>query len=158
MPVSKKRKKSDDGEKPQSPTPPETVIHRSTLTTMVGIAIALGLVGCLIFGGGQKSTTIAVIVPSLSAQGQKGAQTFDRVCLKCHGKNIGGSTNGPSLIDPFYRPDHHADAAFRSAIAHGVRQHHWKFGPMPPQPGVKAAEIADLIAYIREMQQANGVF
>ncbi len=45
MPVSKKRKKSDDGEKPQSPTPPETVIHRSTLTTMVGIAIALGLVG-----------------------------------------------------------------------------------------------------------------
>ncbi len=158
MPVSKKRKKSDDREKPQGPALPKTVIHRSTLTTMAGIALALGLVGWMIFGGGQGSTTIDVIVPSLSVQAQKGGQTFDRVCKKCHGENVGGSTNGPPLIDPFYRPDHHADAAFRSAISRGVRQHHWKFGPMPPQPNVKPAEIADLIAYIREMQQANGVF
>ncbi len=158
MPVRKKRKKSDSGEASQGSTPPKTVIHRSTLTTMAGIAIALGLVGWMIFGGGAKDATIKVIVPSLSAQAQKGEQTFDRVCLKCHGKNVGGSTNGPPLIDPFYRPDHHADAAFVSAITRGVRQHHWKFGPMPPQPAVKAAEIADLIVYIREMQQANGVY
>jgi len=125
---------------------------------MVGIAVALGLVGWLISGGGSKDATIKVIVPELSAKAEKGKATFERVCLKCHGKNVGGSTNGPPLIDPFYRPDHHADAAFVSAITHGVRQHHWKFGPMPSQPAVKAVEISDLIAYIREMQQANGVY
>jgi len=158
MPVSKKRKKSDSGGASQNGTAPKTVIHRSTFTTMAGIAVALGLVGWMIFGGDSKDATIKVIVPDLSPRAQKGAQTFERVCMKCHGTNLAGSKNGPPLVDPFYRPGHHADASFVSAITGGVRQHHWKFGPMPSQPKVKGAEIADLIAYIREVQQANGVF
>ncbi|NQU56846.1 MAG: c-type cytochrome [Rhodospirillales bacterium] len=158
MPVSKKRKKSEATTGAGPEAAPKTVIHRSTFTTMAGIAVALGLVGWLIFGGGSKDTTIKVIVPELSAKAEKGKATFERVCLRCHGVNVGGSNNGPPLVDPFYRSSHHADAAFVSAITRGVRQHHWKFGPMPPQPGVKAAEIADLIAYIREIQQANGVY
>ncbi|MBT4934287.1 MAG: cytochrome c [Rhodospirillaceae bacterium] len=158
MPVSKKRKKSSGSEAPQTGAAPKTAIHRSTFTTMAGIVIALGLVGWLIFGGGGGDSTIKVIVPTLSAKAQSGEQTFNRVCLKCHGEHAAGSKSGPPLVDPFYRPSHHADGSFVSAITRGVRQHHWKFGPMPPQPQVKAAEIPDLIAYIREIQQANGVF
>jgi mono/diheme cytochrome c family protein len=158
MPVSKKRKKSSDPETPQTGTTPKTVIHRSTFTTMAGIAIALGLVGWLIFADGSSDSTIKVIVPTLTAKAQNGEQTFNRVCQRCHGKSAAGSKSGPPLIDPFYRPSHHADGSFVSAITRGVRQHHWKFGPMPPQPQVQTAEIPELIVYIREIQQANGVF
>ncbi|MBC8267247.1 MAG: cytochrome c [Rhodospirillaceae bacterium] len=158
MPVSKKRKKSSNSIDPQPGMAPKTVIHRSTFTTMAGIVIALGLVGWMIFAGGSGDSTIKVIVPTLTAAAQSGEQTFNRVCLKCHGDNLAGSKNGPPLVDPFYRPSHHADGSFVSAITQGVRQHHWKFGPMPPQPQVKAAEIPNLIVYIREIQQANGVF
>ena len=158
MPVSKKRKKTTPVENSQSDVAqPKTVIHRSTYTTMAGIAVALGLVGWMIFGG-AKDATIQVIVPQLSGAAQKGKATYERVCLRCHGLNVAGSKNGPPLVDPFYRPSHHTDAAFVNAITRGARQHHWKFGAMPPQPGVKAGEIADLIVYIREIQQANGVF
>lgn len=159
MPVSKKRKKSANPGAAQNQSPaPKAVIHRSTYTTMAGIAVALALIGWMIFGSGSKETIIDVIVPELSATAQKGQTTFERVCVGCHGQNIAGSKNGPPLIDPFYRPSHHADGAFVNAITRGTRQHHWKFGPMPPQPGVKGREIPDLIAYIREMQRANGVF
>jgi len=157
MPVSKKRKKSAASQPAQQQASPSTPIHRSTITTMIGIAIAIVIVGWLIFGGGPENATIKVIVPKLSAQAIQGEQTYERVCLKCHGKNVAGSNNGPPLVDPFYRPSHHSDGAFINAITGGVRQHHWKFGPMPPQPQVKQEEITDLITYIREIQRANGV-
>lgn len=158
MPASKKRKKSPTPGNRQTREAPKTAIHRSTFTTMAGIAVALGLVGWMIFGGGSNDATIKVIVPQLSPIAQKGKQTFDRVCLRCHGLNVSGSTNGPPLVEPFYRSNHHADASFISAMTRGVRQHHWKFGPMPPQPQVKSAEYPNLIAYIREVQRANGLF
>jgi mono/diheme cytochrome c family protein len=157
MPVSKKRKKSATSELPQQQAPASTPIHRSTITTMIGVAIASGIVGWLIFGGGPKITPIKVIVPKLSAQAVQGEQTYEQTCLKCHGKNVAGSNNGPPLVDPFYRPSHHSDSSFINAITDGVRQHHWKFGPMPPQPQIKQEEMTDLITYIREIQRANGV-
>ncbi|MBL6932172.1 MAG: cytochrome c [Rhodospirillales bacterium] len=160
MPVSKKRKKSENRQpdNSNSPTPPKPGIHRSTFTTMAGIVVALAAVGWLIFGGGSQDATIKVIVPELSAKAEKGRLTFEQNCIKCHGRNVAGSDKGPPLVDPFYKPSHHPDASFVSAINLGVRQHHWKFGSMPPQPQIKAADIPDLITYIREIQQANGVF
>ena len=120
--------------------------------------MALAAVGWLIFGGGPDNAAIQVIVPKLSVEAQAGLQTFERVCQKCHGENLAGSNSGPPLVDPFYKPAHHGDGSIVSAIRKGVRQHHWKFGPMPPQPDVKAAEIPALTTYIREIQRANGVF
>ncbi len=158
MPTNKKRKKKTAAAEAPKPAPASRVpIHRSTKTTMVGIAMALALVGWLIIGPGGEDATIAVTVPTLTASAVQGKQTFDRICKDCHGENTGGSTNGPPLIHPNYRPGHHADGSFRNAIALGVRQHHWKFGPMPPQPNVKPEEIRPLITYIREMQRANGI-
>jgi mono/diheme cytochrome c family protein len=159
MPVSKKRKKSTDQPSQEDSSPaPKATIHRSTVTTIVGIAVALGFVGWLVFGGGPEDATIKVIVPELSAKAKKGEESFNRVCIKCHGKNAGGSKSGPPLVDPFYKPGHHSDESIRSAILRGVRQHHWKFGPMAPAPGIKAAEIPAIITYVREIQKANGIF
>ena len=158
MPNSKKRKKNS-GSTPagNSIAKSSIVIHRSTKMTMVGIAVALALVGWLIIDTGPEDETVAVTVPTLSATASIGEQTFEKVCSECHGENAGGSKKGPPLIHPYYRPGHHADGAIRNAIAVGVRPHHWKFGAMPAQPKVKVTEIQPLIAYIREMQRANGI-
>ena len=159
MPVRKKRKKSAPSDAPATPvkTSSKAGIQRSTYTTMVGVGVALIAVGWLIFGGGPEDATIVVNVPELTANAAKGKETFNRTCVECHGENAAGSKTGPPLIDSFYRPSHHDNGSFLSAIRRGVRQHHWKFGPMPPQPGVKSEEIPDLITYIREIQKANGI-
>jgi len=158
MPSNKKRsKKSGSASQAKTPQSSPVVIHRSTKTTMVGIVVALGLIGWLIMGPGTEDETVPVIVPPLSETASMGEKTFNRICVECHGKNAGGSSNGPPLIHPYYRPGHHADGAIVNALSKGVRQHHWKFGPMPTQPKVTPEEVRPLIAYIREMQRANGI-
>ena len=158
MPGNKKRTKKSGATSQAKPAQGNNVvIHRSTKSTMVGIVVALGLVGWLIMGPGAEDETVSVIVPTLSETAAMGEKTFNRQCIECHGENAGGSSNGPPLIHPFYRPGHHADGAFVNAISKGVRQHHWQFGPMPTQPKVMAEEVRPLIAYIREVQRANGI-
>jgi len=158
MPSNKKRiKKSGSASQATPPQGSNVVIHRSTKTTMIGIVVALGLVGWLIIGPETEDHTVSVIVPTLSETASAGEKTFNRVCVDCHGENAGGSSDGPPLIHPFYRPGHHANGAIVNAISKGVRQHHWKFGPMPTQPKVMQEEVRPLIAYIREVQRANGI-
>ncbi len=156
MPKNKKRQKNPNPASTAEPAP-RVAINRSTKNTMVGIAVMIALVGWLIIGSGPEDVSISVNVPTLSATAAQGQQTFRQVCANCHGDNANGSSVGPPLVHAFYRPGHHADGAIRNAIATGVRQHHWQFGPMPPQPKIKVSEINPLIAYIREMQQANGI-
>lgn len=57
-----------------------------------------------------------------------------------------------------YEPGHHADGAFFLAAARGVRQHHWSFGDMPAVPDVTPQEVAAIIAYVRALQRANGIY
>ena len=47
--------------------------------------------------------------------------------------------------------------AFFLAAKLGVRQHHWPYGNMPPQPQVTEAQLATIVQYVREMQAANGI-
>ena len=47
--------------------------------------------------------------------------------------------------------------AFVIAAERGVRAHHWDFGDMPAQPQVGERSIQQIIAFIREVQQANGI-
>lgn len=68
-----------------------------------------------------------------------------------------GTEQGPPLVHRIYEPGHHADAAFHMAVRAGVRQHHWRFGNMPPQPQVSEAELRTIIRYVREVQRANGI-
>lgn len=101
---------------------------------------------------------VAVTVPALSASALSGKALFDANCASCHGANAAGGEGGPPLVHRIYEPSHHADGAFYLAAQRGVRAHHWRFGDMPPQPQVSQQEMSRIIAYVRELQRANGIF
>ena len=105
----------------------------------------------------SNAALVDVQVPPLSQKATLGKQNFDATCAQCHGANASGSENGPPLIHDVYNPGHHSDQAFQLAAVRGVRRHHWNFGNMPPQPQVSAREMASIISYVRELQQANGI-
>ena len=93
-------------------------------------------------------------VPSELAAGEA---AFDRTCAACHGARASGTQQGPPLVHIIYEPNHHSDEAFRRAVSLGVVAHHWSFGPMPPQPGVSAEEMEQIIRYIRWLQTRAGI-
>ena len=105
----------------------------------------------------SESARVAVHVPQLTLTAQKGAAAFNDNCAACHGDNASGTDQGPPLMHNIYNPGHHADGAFFLAAKNGVRAHHWPYGNMPPQPQVSNGEIAAIIAYVRELQAANGI-
>ena len=123
--------------------------------------VLLGGIGIMISQAlgpnGTGTATVEVKVPRLSAMAGLGAQAFKANCAACHGANAGGSDKGPPLIHDIYNPGHHGDAAFYRAAKLGVRAHHWQFGNMPPRPGVSNQQLALIVRYIRELQQANGI-
>jgi mono/diheme cytochrome c family protein len=88
---------------------------------------------------------------------QFGKMAYDKVCAECHGPEGKGSKKGPPLIHPFYNPGHHSDTAFFMAVRNGVKRHHWNFGDMPAQPKVQDDEIAQIIRYVRQIQEAHGI-
>lgn len=103
----------------------------------------------------QKGTAV---VPDASMQDPPGKVAFAKRCAQCHGANATGTDKGPPLIHRYYEPSHHPDSLFTRAVRFGVRQHHWRFGNMPPQPEVPQEEIDLITGYVREIQQANGIF
>ncbi len=87
----------------------------------------------------------------------QGRKLFYENCATCHGTLGQGSNSGPPLIHKIYEPSHHSDGAFYIAVQTGTRQHHWKFGDMPPVSNVKAEEIGHIVAYVRERQRRKGI-
>ncbi len=108
--------------------------------------------------GGGNTASPAIRIPTLSAKAQAGAVAFNSNCVLCHGVNAAGTNQGPPLVHKIYEPGHHQDFAFRNAVRNGVMAHHWQFGNMPPVPGISDDDIAQIICYVRELQQANGIF
>jgi mono/diheme cytochrome c family protein len=114
--------------------------------------------------GGQSGVAGApladVIIPAeLSAKARQGETYYNAVCAACHGTNAAGHDGiAPPLVHRIYEPSHHGDMAFVLAARNGVRAHHWKFGNMPPieQP-LSDGELAAIVAYVRELQRANGI-
>ncbi len=102
---------------------------------------------------------VAVTLPSeLSAQAKMGQRAFDAACSSCHGANAAGQQGvAPPLIHKTYEPGHHADMAFFLAVENGVRPHHWRFGAMPPIEGLTRADVATIVAFVREVQRENGI-
>jgi len=95
--------------------------------------------------------------PNLSPVALAGARAFDANCAKCHGQAGLGSDKGPPFLHPVYNPGHHSDEAFHRAVRQGARAHHWTFGDMPAQPQVTDKEITEIVRYVRELQEANGI-
>ena len=87
-----------------------------------------------------------------------GKRIFDAKCAACHNENAAGQEGvAPPLVHVIYEPSHHADEAFQRAVAMGVRGHHWPFGNMPPVEGLTRGDVQMVVAYVRELQRANGI-
>lgn len=101
----------------------------------------------------------SITVPRLlSSSAQVGKVMFEAKCSGCHGINAIGRENvAPPLIHKIYEPSHHSDESFQRAVAVGVRQHHWPFGDMLPVEGLTRGDVAMIIAFVRELQRANGI-
>lgn len=125
---------------------------------VLGVVIAgLGLAFSGFFDKDKQGVRVDVRVPELSAAALEGRQAYDANCAQCHGKNASGTGKGPPLIHNFYKPGHHGDQAFITAVKRGVRQHHWPYGNMKPLPKVTDAELTVIVKYVREVQAANGI-
>ncbi|MEP0941568.1 c-type cytochrome [Tateyamaria sp.] len=108
----------------------------------------------------SENTALATVVlpDELSDRAKMGKSAFEAKCTVCHGNNaVGQAGVAPPLIHKIYEPSHHGDEAFQRAVSMGVRAHHWPFGDMPPVTGLTRADVDMLVAYIREVQRANGI-
>jgi len=131
----------------------------STTTFALAGAVCAGLVLAILMWPWIRppAQQVNVKVPALSETAARGKAAFDANCAPCHGANAAGTDRGPPLVHVIYNPGHHADGAFLVAAKLGVRQHHWQFGNMPPQPHVTEEQIAAIVRYVRELQAANGI-
>ena len=123
------------------------------------LAAGIGLSAWQFVGpsGTSKGLTVDVKLPEFSTLAVEGKAAYDANCGACHGRHAAGTESGPPLVHDIYNPGHHADAAFVFAAQNGVRQHHWSYGNMPPQPQVSAQQIMSIVQYVRELQVANGI-
>ena len=144
-----------------------------TWPTLAAAAAALAAVAWIFWPDGQATAPAPaagsdqagtprllaqVTVPVLEGAALRGEAAFDGYCAACHGPNAAGlDGKGPPLVHKIYEPGHHGDDAIAVAAMNGARAHHWRFGDMPPVAGITRAEIADIIAYIRTLQRANGI-
>ncbi len=106
----------------------------------------------------EKSAPITKTIEPLPKDLATGQGLFTNNCARCHGPQGTGSQQGPPLVHKIYEPSHHADFAFQRAAAQGVRAHHWKFGNMPKIEGITQDEVAEVIRYVRWLQQQAGIF
>jgi mono/diheme cytochrome c family protein len=109
--------------------------------------------------GAPGAAIVDVMVPeTLSQNAQIGQKAFEGNCAACHGINaVGQDGVAPPLVHKIYEPSHHGDESFQRAAAQGVQAHHWRFGNMPAVEGITRGEVTLIIAYIRELQRANGI-
>lgn len=128
---------------------------RTTIGLVAGAILVV--VAVWLLGPNAASTRVDVTMPELSPVAEAGQAAFRQHCAECHGANAGGTDRGPPLIHDYYEPGHHGDQAFVLAAKRGVPQHHWSFGAMPPQPEVGDRSIRQIIEFVREVQEANGI-
>ncbi len=135
-----------------------------------GAAVIIVGLAALWFRGPSAQTTVAapndgsdalveIALPAtLSTNAMIGRTVFTTACAACHGDNaVGRDGIAPPLVHRIYEPSHHGDESFQIAAAMGVRAHHWRFGDMPPVEGLTRGDVTMVVAYIRELQRANGI-
>lgn len=83
-----------------------------------------------------------------------GHKLYNAQCLNCHGVNGRGTSFGPPLIHALYERGNLSDRAFLQAIFYGTPQKHWSYGAMQPLDGLSQVEAAQILAYIRDRQEA----
>ncbi|KAF0675762.1 c-type cytochrome [Profundibacterium mesophilum] len=102
---------------------------------------------------------VEVVVPAaFEGRAALGETAFNAACAACHGQNAAGQNGvAPPLVHKIYEPSHHGDMAFQLAVKNGVRAHHWTFGNMPPVEGLTNGDVGNIVAYVRRLQEENGI-
>ena len=130
--------------------------HRRGAATFghaLNVAFVVGLLTSAC-GGEETPTTPPSAQERLIARGR---DLFADNCPTCHGVDLEGTSTGPPFLHEIYAPNHHPDEAFYAAVAQGVRPHHWRFGPMPPVPSLTEDDVRAIVAYIRSVQEREGI-
>jgi len=123
----------------------------------LGALAVVGIVLLVLSNRGSSGVSpVEVELPELSASARPGHRAFEANCARCHGTLASGTGKGPPLVHRIYEPSHHGDAAIRRAVRLGVQPHHWRFGSMP-KIDISDRKLTATIAYIRELQRANGI-
>ena len=117
------------------------------------LALIAGLVAAC---GGDPIADGVGIEPQDPELVAEGAVLYEDKCAECHGTDLRGTERGPSHLSEVYVPGHHSDGAFQLAVTAGSPQHHWDFGPMPPIDGLSQADVAAIVAFVRERQRTEG--
>jgi mono/diheme cytochrome c family protein len=124
--------------------------YRLRRTSVAAVGVLL-VAAC---GGGEVASDQP---DAAAADATRGQELWTNNCAVCHGPEGEGSAAGPPLVHEIYEPGHHSDESFQVAVARGVQPHHWDFGPMPALPGLDRADVADITAYVRELQREAGI-
>lgn len=138
---------------------------------MVEVAVVLGVavvaVGLALRGRGMPAALVVVVVlvaacgAATEPQGDtltgaalvtRGAEVHANACATCHGEDLRGTEAGPSLLSPLYAPSQTTDEAMAEAIANGVAEKYWTFGPMPGV-ALPPGDVDAVIAFIRAEQE-----
>lgn len=112
--------------------------------------VILSITACGTVGGGEEISGQEASLVEL------GEALYETHCSECHGADLRGNEQGPSLLSEIYEPNHHADGAFLLAVRRGVPAHHWRFGDMPPIEGLTEADVEAVVAFVRETQRVEG--
>lgn len=141
------------------------------LTYSLGIMILIGILVYVFWNNtkqvdqvitpeiGANTALAKVIVPENFSENAKiGKLLYQAKCLVCHAVNASGQDGvAPPLVHKIYEPSHHGDESFQRAVSMGVQSHHWRFGNMPSIEDLTRGDVKMIIAYIRELQRANGI-
>lgn len=156
--MGKGKRKRNRNRSERSKEAPKRDTKRPAIIAVTALAVLVAAGALFLWPSTGNRGLVDVTAPaSLSAQARSGQRGFDANCARCHGEKGAGTDQGPPLVHEIYNPGHHADAAFYLAAQRGVFAHHWSFGNMPPQPDVTRDELAAIVRYVRELQQANGI-
>ncbi len=118
-------------------------------------SITASVLFLLLVACGSSGTTEATVPAQDSDLVAEGNVLFQAQCAECHGSDVRGTDQGPSLLSVVYEPGHHSDQAFVLAALQGVRTHHWDFGNMAPV-ALEDGDIEAIIAFVRETQRVEG--
>ncbi len=121
---------------------------------IVGVSVAAAL---LIFSGGMMHDNASddpILKRGLDGEQirRDGLKSYNEKCLQCHGVEGRGSSFGPALVHPRYSAENLSDQAFAQAVIYGAPQLHWDYGAMDPVKGLSQVQIAQVLAYIRNLQ------
>jgi mono/diheme cytochrome c family protein len=119
-------------------------------------AVLLVLAAC--GGSGEAPAALRNFNPGPTPEAfRHGERIFNTYCMSCHGRHGTGEGLGPPLLDTLYGGGRLPDEAIYNAVERGVNQRHWHYGAMPKNPRLGRADVAEIIPYLRWVQQRAGL-